>query len=163
MVNAYLESFRPVAVGCSLLYFYYRACPGLRFEHVIVLRMADGRGVSGGYPPPVGTVPMLGRVPAGELIDSARHEPKLRTAEVIHSDMSWRRVSVLAWAAHRNGWAVLIRWPDGREDWRGYDRQYIRPALSLVAGLRPSPPRSRRQGQAPGPPGRAGLAAAAAA
>jgi hypothetical protein len=95
--------------------------------------MMDGQGAFGGYPPPVGTVPMLGRVPAGELIDSARHEPRLRTAEVIHSDMSWRRVSVLAWAVHRSGWAVLIRWPDGREDWRGYDRRYIRPALSLAA------------------------------
>ena len=106
--------------------------------------MADGQGVFGGYPPPVGTVPMLGRVPSGELIDSARHEPKLRTAEVIHSDMSWRRVSVLAWAVHRNGWAVLIRWPDGREDWRGYDRRYIRPALSLVVGGSGQRDRSRR-------------------
>src|ERR1017187_8016994 len=106
--------------------------------------MADGQGVFGGYPPPVGTVPMLGRVPSGELIDSARHEPKLRTAEVIHSDMSWRRVSVLAWAVHRNGWAVLIRWPDGREDWRGYDRRYIRPALSLVVGGSGQLDRSRR-------------------
>jgi hypothetical protein len=96
--------------------------------------MMDGQAAFGGYPPPVGTVPMLGRVPSGELIDSTRHEPKLRTAEVIHSDMSWRRVTVLAWAAHRNGWAVLIRWPDGREDWRGYDRRYIRPALSRPAG-----------------------------
>jgi hypothetical protein len=87
---------------------------------------------------------MLGRVPSGELIDSARHEPKLRTAEVIHSDMSWRRVSVLAWAVHRNGWAVLIRWPDGREDWRGYDRRYIRPALSLVVGGSGQLDRSRR-------------------
>jgi len=107
---------------------------------------------------------MLGRVPAGELIDSARHEPKLRTAEVIHSDMSWRRVSVLAWAVHRNGWAVLIRWPDGREDWRGYDRRYIRPALSLVVGLPPSPPRSRHRGDRhPGLRGGLGLLTAATA
>lgn len=75
---------------------------------------------------------MLGRVPSGEMIDSTRHEPKVRTAEVIHSDMSWRRVSVLAWAVHRNGWAVLIRWPDGREDWREYDGRHIRPALGRV-------------------------------
>lgn len=142
----YPEAFMPSQSAVSLLYFYYCPCSSLRFEHVIVLRMADGQGVFGGYPPPVGTVPMLGRVPAGELIDSARHEPKLRTAEVIHSDMSWRRVSVLAWAVHRNGWAVLIRWPDGRENWRGYDRRYIRPALSLAAGLPPSPPRNMRRG-----------------
>jgi hypothetical protein len=79
---------------------------------------------------------MLGRVPSGEMIDSTRHEPKVRTAEVIHSDMSWRRVSVLAWAVHRNGWAVLIRWPDGREDWREYDGRHIRPALGRVSHTR---------------------------
>jgi hypothetical protein len=98
--------------------------------------MTDGQGASGGYPAPVGTVPVLARVPAGEMIHSTRHEPKLRVAEVLHSDMSWRRVSVLAWAGHRNGWAVLIRWPDGREDWRAYDRRHIRPALSLRSRLR---------------------------
>src|ERR1039457_393195 len=97
-------------------------------RHVLAagLRAGMGRG------PPTGG----GGGPAGE--------PKLRTAEVIHSDMSWRRVSVLAWAVHRNGWAVLIRWPDGREDWRGYDRRDIRPGLSLVVGGSGQLDRSRR-------------------
>ena len=61
---------------------------------------------------------MLARVPAGGLIDRMRHEPKLRAAEVLHSDTTWRPCTVLAWAKHRAGWAVLIRWPDGQSDWR---------------------------------------------
>jgi hypothetical protein len=86
-----------------------------------------GEGASGGYPAPVGTVPMLQRVPAAE-IPASRRDPKRRVAEVMHTDMSWRRVSVLSWARHRRGWAVLIRWPDGQEDWRRYDPRHIHPA-----------------------------------
>ena len=70
---------------------------------------------------------MLARVPAGDLIDRMRHEPKLRAAEVLHSDTTWRPCTVLAWARHRGGWAVLIRWRDGHEDWREYDPRHIRP------------------------------------
>ena len=81
---------------------------------------------------------MLARVPAGDLIDRKRHEPKLRAAEVLHSDTTWRPCTVLAWAKHRGGWAVLIRWRDGHEDWREYDPRHIRPgdgsALSGLAG-----------------------------
>ena len=64
---------------------------------------------------------MLTRVSAGEMIDSTRHEPKLRAAEVLHSDTSWRPCTVLAWTRHRGAWALLVRWPDGHEDWREYD------------------------------------------
>ena len=70
---------------------------------------------------------MLARVPAGDLIDRMRHEPKLRSAEVLHSDTTWRPCTVLAWARHRGAWAVLIRWPDGHDDWREYDPRHIRP------------------------------------
>ena len=70
---------------------------------------------------------MLARVPAGDLIDRMRHEPKLRAAEVLHSDTTWRPCTVLAWAKHRGAWAVLIRWPDGHDDWREYDPRHIRP------------------------------------
>jgi hypothetical protein len=70
---------------------------------------------------------MLARVPAGDLIDRMRHEPKLRSAEVLHSDTTWRPGTVLAWARHRGAWAVLIRWPDGHDDWREYDPRHIRP------------------------------------
>jgi hypothetical protein len=81
----------------------------------------------GGYPPPLGTVAMLRRVPAGEMIDSTRHQPRHRTAEVLHSDTSWRPCEVLAWARRRGAWAVLVLWADGVEDWREYDSRYVRP------------------------------------
>jgi len=77
---------------------------------------------------------MLARVPAGDLIDRMRHEPKLRSAEVLHSDTTWRPCTVLAWARHRGSWAVLIRWPDGHEDWRQYDLRNIRPGRGPTLG-----------------------------
>jgi hypothetical protein len=77
---------------------------------------------------------MLARVPAGDLIDRIRHEPKLRAAEVLHSDTTWRPCTVLAWARHRGSWAVLIRWPDGHEDWREYDPRNIRPGRGPTLG-----------------------------
>jgi hypothetical protein len=79
---------------------------------------------------------MLARVPAGDLIDRMRHEPKLRAAEVLYSDTVWRSCIVLAWARHRGGWAVLIRWRDDREDWREYDPRHIRPGDSPALGRR---------------------------
>jgi hypothetical protein len=44
---------------------------------------------------------MLSKVPAGEMIDSTRHQPTHRTAEVLHSDLSSRPCQVLAWARRR--------------------------------------------------------------
>ncbi len=85
---------------------------------------------SGGYPPPVGTVPMLTRVPAGELMDSPRRAPVRRAAEVLYSDTSWRPCLIVAWARYTGGWAALIRWPDGREDWRQFNRRHMRPQAS---------------------------------
>ena len=94
---------------------------------------------------------MLARVPAGDLIDRMRHEPKLRAAEVLHSDTTWRPCTVLAWARHRGSWAVLIRWPDGHEDWREYDPRNIRPGPTLgTAGWSFTDMRSFRLG-GPGP------------
>ena len=77
---------------------------------------------------------MLARVPAGDLIDRMRHEPKLRAAEVLHSDTTWRPCTVLAWARHRGAWAMLIRWPDGHDDWREYDPRHIRPSNGPALG-----------------------------
>ena len=73
---------------------------------------------------------MLSRVPAGELMDSPRRAPVRRTAEVLYSDTSWRPCLIVAWARYRGGWAALIRWPDGREDWRQFDRRHMRPQIS---------------------------------
>src|SRR5215469_3307315 len=124
-------------------------CQTREFEYDIVCQVRDGEPGFGGYPPPVtGTWPMLARVPAGDLIDRMRHEPKLRAAEVLHSDTTWRPCTVLAWARHRGGWAVLIRWRDGHEDWREYDPRHIRPGDG--SALRPPheppvPPATGRQ------------------
>ena len=90
----------------------------------------------GGYPPPVGTVPMLSRVPAGELMDTPRRAPVRRTAEVLYSDTSWRPCWIVAWARYQGGWAALIRWPDGREDWRQFNRRHMRPEGYGDPGLR---------------------------
>ena len=87
---------------------------------------------------------MLARVPAGDLIDRTRHEPKLRAAEVLHSDTAWRPCTVLAWARHRDAWAVLIRWRDGHEDWREYDPRHIRPSDGPALGRRAYGRPSRR-------------------
>src|ERR1700759_5152765 len=106
------------------------------FERVIVSLMGAGKTPPGGYPPPVGTVPMLSRVPAGELMDSPRRAPVRRTAEVLYSDTSWRPCQIVAWAQHRGGWAALIRWPDGREDWRQFNRRHMRPQGFGDPGLR---------------------------
>ncbi len=98
--------------------------------------MGAGKTPPGGYPPPVGTVPMLSRVPAGELMDSPRRAPVRRTAEVLYSDTSWRPCLIVAWARYQGGWAALIRWPDGREDWRQFNRRHMRPEGYGDPGLR---------------------------
>ncbi len=75
---------------------------------------------------------MLTRVPAGELMDSPRRAPVRRTAEVLYSDTSWRPCLIVAWARYRGGWAALIRWPDGREDWRQFNPRHMRPQASAL-------------------------------
>jgi hypothetical protein len=70
---------------------------------------------------------MLTRVPAGELMDSPRRAPVRRAAEVLYSDTSWRPCLIVAWARYSGGWAALIRWPDGREDWRQFNGRHMRP------------------------------------
>jgi hypothetical protein len=89
---------------------------------------------------------MLSRVPAGELMDIPRRAPVRRTAEVLYSDTSWRPCLIVAWVQYQGGWAALIRWPDGREDWRQFNRRHMRPGgygdpglriLAVVVGRRP--------------------------
>jgi hypothetical protein len=79
---------------------------------------------------------MLSRVPAGELMDSPRRAPVRRIAEVLYSDTSWRPCLIVAWAQYQGGWAALIRWPDGREDWRQFNRRHMRPEGFGDPGLR---------------------------
>jgi hypothetical protein len=75
---------------------------------------------------PVEPVPR--RIPAGVMMSSTRHEPRHRQAEVLCTDQGWRPAEILAWARCQAGWAALIRWPDGTQDWRQHDRRLIRPA-----------------------------------
>ena len=42
---------------------------------------------------------------------------------------------ILAWRRHRHGWAALIRWPDGHEDWRRH--------LGIEVPCPLTPPRAR--------------------
>jgi len=62
------------------------------------------------------------------LIDSTRHEPLSRQAEIWCTDRNWRPCTVLAWASCRDGWAALIRLPDGSEGWYLYASNVIRKA-----------------------------------
>ena len=80
--------------------------------------------MSGGDP----VEPVPRRIPAGVMMSSTRHEPRHRRAEVLCTDQGWRSAEILAWARFQAGWAALIRWPDGTQDWRQYDRRLIRPA-----------------------------------
>jgi hypothetical protein len=69
--------------------------------------------------------PVLTLVPRGSLIDADRHSPAWTQAAAWYDDDNWRLVTVVAWCRYRRGWAALIRWPDGHEDWRDYDRRYL--------------------------------------
>lgn len=42
---------------------------------------------------------------------------------------------VLAWASIRDGWAVLLQMPDGRQDWYLFASNVIRKAAGLVPVL----------------------------
>jgi hypothetical protein len=90
--------------------------------------MTDGPGRFVPYPARTGTFPMLDAVPADRLARCGLHQPALGDAEVLHSDARWRPCTVLTWARLDAGWAVLIRWADGTQDWREFDREYMRPA-----------------------------------
>ena len=72
--------------------------------------------------------PVARRIPAGLLIDSTRHEPLSRQAEIWCADRTWRPCTVLAWASCRDGWAALIRLRDGTEGWYLYASNVIRKA-----------------------------------
>jgi hypothetical protein len=53
-----------------------------------------------------------------------------RKAHVMFSDGTWRTCQVTGWMHGRRQWFVELRWPDGRSDWRIYDRRYIHPVLT---------------------------------
>jgi hypothetical protein len=69
--------------------------------------------------------PDLPRVPQGRLIDAPRVSPPWTSALVLFTDQAWRPAVIGAWCRYRAGWAVLIRWPDGSQDWRQYDSRRL--------------------------------------
>jgi len=101
----------------------------------------------GGYPPPVGgPIGMLMPIAADQLADCPVRPAIGAAAEVLYSDTSWRPVTVLGWARFRGSWAVLIRWPDGSQDWRAYDGRSLRPASGgAAADQRQDRPRDQQK------------------
>jgi hypothetical protein len=79
----------------------------------------------GSYGTP-GCYPLAARIPPGSLLNAARFEPVQRDAEVLFSDTAWRPCEILAWARYRAGWAALVRWHSGEQDWHVFDRRFIR-------------------------------------
>ncbi len=75
------------------------------------------------YPDPVPE-----RIPAGIMSAARRRPPRFPAAEVLLRDGSWQSCTVVAWARNQAGWAALVRWPGGREDWLQYHSRHIRPA-----------------------------------
>jgi hypothetical protein len=70
--------------------------------------------------------PVLTRIPQGQLLDADRLPPEWRHAAVLCADDRWHPVTIVAWCRYRQSWAVLLRWPDGHQDWRVHDPHYLR-------------------------------------
>jgi hypothetical protein len=73
--------------------------------------------------------PLAARIPQGELLGIDRITPPWRQADVLFTDDRWRQATVLAWCRYRRGWAALLRWPDGQEDWRQHDPLCLRRSI----------------------------------
>lgn len=73
---------------------------------------------------------MLPAVPERALDGGPRYAPQRHTAQALYSDQTWRPCMVIAWARYRDGWAALIRWQSGQEDWRQFDPRSLRPRRS---------------------------------
>ena len=53
---------------------------------------------------------------------------RVRDIHVLFSDQHWHDARVLGWARGESGnWLLLIRWRDGRSDWRKYDPRLVHP------------------------------------
>jgi len=91
--------------------------------------------MSGGYGLP-GCYPLPARVPPGALLGARRHQPARRDAEILFSDTAWRPCTILAWARYRGGWAALVRWHSGAQDWHVFDGRFIRARNRTLGGQR---------------------------
>jgi len=79
--------------------------------------------------------PATVRIPQGELLGIDRIAPPWPQADVLFTDEQWRPATVLAWCRYRRGWAALMRWPDGTEDWRIHDPECIRRSFAHLGGF----------------------------
>ena len=78
--------------------------------------------------------PVLARVPQGELIDADRFAPRWPQVIVLFTDERWHPATILAWCRYQHGWAALIHWPDGREDWRRHNPRCLRRSVEHLGG-----------------------------
>lgn len=90
--------------------------------------------------------PMLDLVPAAVVAPFRRQTPAHPQANVLYSDGQWRPAMIVAWCQYRGGWAALLRWPDGHQDWRRHDAKYMLPSVEHLgswgkAALPGRPPR----------------------
>ena len=71
-------------------------------------------------------------------MDADRLTPSRPMATVLQSDGHWHPATILAWCRYRGGWAALLRWPDGSEDWRRHDPRpaCVPPWSTSAAGAR---------------------------
>ena len=53
---------------------------------------------------------------------------------VLFTDERWHPATILAWCRYQHGWAALIHWPDGREDWRRHDPRGLRRSVEHLGG-----------------------------
>jgi hypothetical protein len=79
--------------------------------------------------------PVAARIPAGKLLNIDRQSPPWPQADVLFTDDQWQQTTVLAWCRYRRGWAALMRWAGGTEDWRVHDPDCIRPSVAHLGGF----------------------------
>lgn len=78
--------------------------------------------------------PVLTRVPQGELIGADRLSPQWPQASVLFTDGRWHPATIVAWCRYQQGWAALLHWPDGHEDWRRHDPQCLLRSVEQLGG-----------------------------
>ena len=79
--------------------------------------------------------PTLERIPQGALLGSDRVAPGWLQAVASFTDGYWHPVTIVAWCRYGRGWAALIRWPDGHEDWRRHDPRCLRRSVEHLGGF----------------------------
>jgi len=67
---------------------------------------------------------------------SERYRPRHSRAEVLFADGVWVPCTILAWAKSQAGWAALVRWRNGGEDWLVYHPDHLQPVLLWRAFVR---------------------------